>query len=384
MAAISSQNAATCGAKRRAVNRAPVCGSLHRRVISWVLDLVCFQEISLVFQNFVSDNFVFASSLLPFLLLVTPAMPTCWDGTNLGNEESGQGSDHKSHVQYTLDGSVNGPCPDGFGTKVPQIQLFVRINNYQGGTYVLADGRERDSVFHFDFFNGWKEGSLQNIIDNCPVLEGPYEADEYNPPCGCDEFLTPSPRPSGEVCDVDVRELIVDEETRLIQGDLPRGTCEGPTLVPKSWGRNENPPLDCAVTPGSGSNPTNPPVASPTNAPVASPTNVPVPSPTRAPVASPTQQPVVPPTSRPTPGGDLSCDEQCEEGFTACDEGIDSICGDEVFLAACEQECEEEFGDEEEELEACIEEWCGEDQEICFVREERRCKRKRRRCFRGC
>ena len=101
-------------------------------------------------------------------------MPTCWNG------ELGIDNDHKSHMAYTTNGDVAGPCPSGFDRRLPQVQLFVRVNNYKGGTYQLSDGSD---VFHVDFFNGWQEGKLQEIIDNCEV----DDSDDFghNPPCGC-------------------------------------------------------------------------------------------------------------------------------------------------------------------------------------------------------
>ena len=99
-----------------------------------------------------------------------PAGPTCWNG------DLGITNDHKNHMAYTLDGEVAGPCPTSHPRRLPQVQLFVRIPNYQGGKYQLSDG---NTEFHFDFFNGWQEGKLQQIIDNCMPQE--QEIGEYNP-----------------------------------------------------------------------------------------------------------------------------------------------------------------------------------------------------------
>ena len=92
-------------------------------------------------------------------------MPTCWNG------ELGDANDHKDHMAFTLDGTVTGECPTTHNRRLPQIQLFVRIPNYRGDLYryQLSDGT--DDVWHVDFFNGWQEGKLQEIIDGC----------EYNP-----------------------------------------------------------------------------------------------------------------------------------------------------------------------------------------------------------
>lgn len=162
-------------------------------------------------------------------------MPTCWNG------DLGIDNDHKSHMAYTVDGSVAGDCPSGFNRRLPQVQLFVRINNYQGAShsYTLAD---ESNVFHVDFFNGWQEGKLKDIIDNCPVEDGDHG---YNPPCNCDQFLTPNTNVRGQVCDSDIRNYIVDEATDVVT-QLPRGTCAGPPLKAKSW--DIDPPFTCVST----------------------------------------------------------------------------------------------------------------------------------------
>jgi len=176
------------------------------------------------------------------------AMPTCWNG------ETGP----VTHMSYTADGTVAGDCPkDTTYTykRLPQIQLFVRISNYKGDTlsYALAD---ESNVFHVDFMNGWKEGKLQEIIDNCPVQGS---AASYNPPCNCidpDEFqfVEENETPSNAMCDSDIRNLIIDEATDVVNV-LPRGTCEGDnTLIEKSW--TGDPTLDCNGLPPTPSPPT--------------------------------------------------------------------------------------------------------------------------------
>ena len=183
-------------------------------------------------------------------------MPTCWNG-KLGDE-----NDHKDHMAFTTDGTVAGPCPGGYDRRLPQIQLFVRIINYRGDLYryQLSDGHT--DVWHVDFFNGWKEDKLQEIINGCDFYPD-QEIDEFNPPCDCtfgDEveqaFLTPNEKVAQTMCDSDVRKLIVDEATDVVVGPagtevLPRGTCKGSTLIPKSWTELTSSLLDvCEQDPG--------------------------------------------------------------------------------------------------------------------------------------
>lgn len=157
-------------------------------------------------------------------------MPTCW------NETKGIGVDDPfGHVAYTLDGTVGGDCPDGYDKRIPQVQLFIRINNYKGGTYQLSNDSD---IFHVDFMTGWQEGKLTEIIEKCEPSGDPG----YNPPCGCDDFLTESTSPAKAVCDTDVREHILDEATNVVTL-LPRASNSDLEMVPKTW--DVDPPFEC-------------------------------------------------------------------------------------------------------------------------------------------
>jgi hypothetical protein len=157
-------------------------------------------------------------------------MPTCWD------ESKGIGeNDPFGHVAYTLDGTVSGECPDGYDKRIPEVQLFIRINNYNGGTYQLSNDSD---LFHVDFMSGWQEGKLAEILEECQ----PFGDLGYNPPCGCDEFLTESPSPAEPVCDVDAREHILDEATDVVTL-LPRASNSDLEIIPKTW--TVDPPFDC-------------------------------------------------------------------------------------------------------------------------------------------
>merc|ERR1719491_2456813 len=169
-------------------------------------------------------------------------MPTCWNG------ELGDKNDHKNHMAYTTDGAVAGDCPFGVSRRLPQVQLFVRINNYKGGKYQLSDGNV--DKWHVDFFGGWEVGKLDKIIKNCPIPS--QEVGDFNPACGCtfsegdtESFLTPNENVSKMMCDSDVRRLIIDEATDVTKS-LPRGTCKGPNLIAKSWDELTNDLYMCA------------------------------------------------------------------------------------------------------------------------------------------
>lgn len=164
--------------------------------------------------------------------------PTCWDGVELGNN-----NDHKSHMAFTDDGTIQGKCPAGFNHRVPQIQLFMKVEGYKGATanrkYQLSN-HDGSGQYHWDFLNGWEKGVLQDVIDNCePASNQPLG--EVNPPVTCtprtgdNRFLTQNAPVEGNMCSRDVRDLIVDERTDDIIGSLPKGSCTG-NIIPKSWG----------------------------------------------------------------------------------------------------------------------------------------------------
>jgi hypothetical protein len=97
------------------------------------------------------------------------AFPTCWDGVNIDSD------DHMSHVSYDLDGgSFDGRCPESHPVKLPKIQFFFRIIEYRGGYHTFADG---SSIYHADYFSGWNQTELQNVLDTCENdSEASYES----------------------------------------------------------------------------------------------------------------------------------------------------------------------------------------------------------------
>mmetsp|Transcript_13683 Transcript_13683/g.19919 ORF Transcript_13683/g.19919 Transcript_13683/m.19919 type:complete len:512 (-) Transcript_13683:65-1600(-) len=202
---------------------------------------------------------------------IAMAMPTCWDES----KGIGDNGDPFSHVAFTTDGNVGGPCPAGYNKRLPQVQLFVRIADYQGGTYQLSDGNDR---WHVDFMNGWRPNKLQEIINDC----APSGEPGYNPPCDCNEqFLTENTQASEVVCDNDVKRFIVNEETAVVS-TLPRGTCQGAPLILKSW--NADPPFgQCLAVPPGPAPSTNPPSPNPTPQTSTSPTGTLPTSPTPTP-----------------------------------------------------------------------------------------------------
>ena len=94
--------------------------------------------------------------------------PTCWDGQRLGSEnmmvcgqarlaparlrcEGGNGlisrwTPLQDHVAYDVEeGRFDADCPSSHPVKIPEIHLYFRISDYQGGEYTFSDGT---SIFH--------------------------------------------------------------------------------------------------------------------------------------------------------------------------------------------------------------------------------------------
>jgi len=175
------------------------------------------------------------------------AMPSCWNGVELGDK-----NDHMDHMRYTTDGRVAGPCPSDFPVRLPELQLFVRITNYEGGNYTYqlstgsvgadSSGNGDNQNWHVDFFNGWKEGTMQTLIESCPIPE----QEGYNPYCEClhtndeanalpnDITLRPKELAHEPMCEADIRKLILDEPTHILD-ELPRGTCRGGQMKKRSY-----------------------------------------------------------------------------------------------------------------------------------------------------
>mmetsp|Transcript_25346 Transcript_25346/g.43138 ORF Transcript_25346/g.43138 Transcript_25346/m.43138 type:complete len:95 (-) Transcript_25346:6-290(-) len=63
--------------------------------------------------------------------------PSCWDDVNVDSP------DHMSHVAYSSDRTALGSCPQTHPVKIPQIECFVRVYQYEGGVHVFSDGTTR-------------------------------------------------------------------------------------------------------------------------------------------------------------------------------------------------------------------------------------------------
>jgi hypothetical protein len=188
-------------------------------------------------------------------------LPNCWDGVNLGDKPP-----HTNHVAYAEDSQFDGDCPESHPIKIPQIQFFFRIMDYDGGWHTFSD---MTGVFHADYVSGWDSTFLQQVLDNCS-----NEGEAAMPNFFCENYLTyrDGPKCTDEnECDfadpnllqklksiqptmpLDVKGTIVNEETETIIGELPRGECNGALVANDDENENQNN--------------SNPPTKQPTNPP---------------------------------------------------------------------------------------------------------------------
>ena len=71
--------------------------------------------------------------------------PQCWDGVNLETND-------QSHVAYApgCDDDIHCfalPCPALHPVKIPEINLFLEVKNYDGGAHVFGDGTDVGFLF---------------------------------------------------------------------------------------------------------------------------------------------------------------------------------------------------------------------------------------------
>ena len=109
-------------------------------------------------------------------------MPNCWDGVNLDSP------DHRSHVAYPVGSRPDGACPASHPVRLPQVQLFTRIENYSGGIHMFSDGT---GYFHSDYFSGWEATFLQQVLDNCSNDAFVFEEDRLSDQNSfCEQHMT--------------------------------------------------------------------------------------------------------------------------------------------------------------------------------------------------
>ncbi|KAF8530086.1 hypothetical protein BU17DRAFT_12095, partial [Hysterangium stoloniferum] len=101
--------------------------------------------------------------------------PSCWDGINVDSP------DHKSHVAFPSGGPDSGSCSDPkYPKTLPRIfmELYWNTGNFDYSQamrpeqpFVLSQGDATGYGHHADYFNGWQEGVLQRVVDECTCPE---------------------------------------------------------------------------------------------------------------------------------------------------------------------------------------------------------------------
>ncbi|OLN86944.1 hypothetical protein CCHL11_04549 [Colletotrichum chlorophyti] len=98
--------------------------------------------------------------------------PSCWNGKDVDSK------DHKSHMAYP-DLVIDGTCPEGFETSVPNLLYETIWNTYafkdRAGRFVIANGDVQGYGYHADFIAGWDEEFLQSAINTCTNPSGRIE-----------------------------------------------------------------------------------------------------------------------------------------------------------------------------------------------------------------
>ena len=107
--------------------------------------------------------------------------PVCWNGVDLDSEN------HMSHMAYDIEegseGAFDGECPSTHPIRVPEIQFYFRILNYEGGEHRFSTD---DYTLHADYWSGWNATELQYVLENCQQ----NNSTAANPDAWCNDVLT--------------------------------------------------------------------------------------------------------------------------------------------------------------------------------------------------
>ncbi|WWC87576.1 uncharacterized protein L201_002466 [Kwoniella dendrophila CBS 6074] len=162
-----------------------------------------------------SKNHGFPSTSCSGGLVQAIQFPSCWDGVYADN------ADYTSHVAYPVDGTNGNKCPDAFPKKFITLQFetvfAVQKFPFNGAgkvTWVLANGDTSGYGIHADFMNGWKEETLQGVLDDCRYMNSTNFAAAADDPANCphlnktiDLDVTYGCRLQTQIVDEDVGEL---------------------------------------------------------------------------------------------------------------------------------------------------------------------------------
>lgn len=94
--------------------------------------------------------------------------PHCWNGDDfdLANPQA--------HVSYPTGDIQNGECPSSHPTRLPHIfientfDIHSVVDQVKPDSFVLAQGDNTGLGWHADFFNGWEDGAIPDLLSSCP------------------------------------------------------------------------------------------------------------------------------------------------------------------------------------------------------------------------
>lgn len=97
--------------------------------------------------------------------------PHCWNGDDF------RPSDPSAHMAYPQGDPRGGSCPSSHPQRLPHlfIENFFNVDEVAGSvnanSFVLAQGDNTGYGMHSDFFNGWEDGALPDLLSTCPQPE---------------------------------------------------------------------------------------------------------------------------------------------------------------------------------------------------------------------
>ncbi|GIZ45513.1 hypothetical protein CKM354_000867600 [Cercospora kikuchii] len=93
--------------------------------------------------------------------------PHCWNGKMPKVNDN-------SHMAYPEGDVQSGPCPSSHPTRLPHIflenfyDLAKVADKIKPNSFSLSQGDPTGYGLHADFFNGWDEGAIPKLFDDCP------------------------------------------------------------------------------------------------------------------------------------------------------------------------------------------------------------------------